>query len=500
MTKSTFLKALAAVAAGVLAFSCNKTPETELSLTELAANFEAAGTLEKTISVTSNVAWTVSCPDAWVTVSPKSGEGNGSFKISVTENTAFETRSSTVTVQAGEKSALVKVSQLSPAPSLLISEEAKDFGYDGGTLTVTVTSNAPWTVSVPAESEWVSADPVSGEGNGTVTVTVAANAARETRTAQVSFRETVGGNEKVLTINQEMGPATRQTDSLALVAIFNATNPEKWKEDRLWDLSQPIDTWYGIKLSEEGRVTTLKCLANTITEEWTLPEAIGELTELTDLRFNNCAVSGELPEALYTLTQLQYLYFSNNKLTGSLSSKLGDLTELTELYIDQNPDLTGSLPKEIGNLTKLMRINISQSGINGAVPAELGNCTSLLQFMAFKSKLEGELPDIWDLPELQTVMVHTSPGLTGNLPASLGKLKPIVKGTTVTAPSLQLYGCNFTGNIPESFAELHEKTKQVYVQENKMSGVVPAAVTQHPGFANWKLNPQQEGYGLTVEE
>jgi len=183
--------------------------------------------------------------------------------------------------------------------------------------------------------------------------------------------------------------------------------------------------------------------------------------------------------------------------TGALSSKLGQLTELEELYVDRNANMTGGIPKEIGQLKKLARINISQSGIGGAIPGELGGCDALLQFMAFKTNLSGELPDIWDMPVLQTVMLHTNPGLTGNLPSSLSKLKSLANGT---APSMQLYGCNFTGNIPESFANLPEKTKQVYVQENQMDGVIPAAVQAHANFASWKYSPQQDGHALVLSD
>ena len=68
---SNTLKSLAAFVAGLLVLACTPTVIPELSLSDLAANFEATGSLEKSISVTSNVDWTVSCPDAWVTVSPR---------------------------------------------------------------------------------------------------------------------------------------------------------------------------------------------------------------------------------------------------------------------------------------------------------------------------------------------------------------------------------------------------------------------------------------------
>ena len=493
---SNFLKTLMAFAAGLLVLSCTPTVIPELSLSDMAANFEAAGSLEKTISVTSNVDWTVSCPDTWVTVSPAAGTGNGSFKITVTANDKFETRSSTVTVKAGDKSASVKVSQLSLTPSILVNPTALEIEAVGGTANVDVTANSPWTVTVPEDCGWITAEPASGEGNGKVTLTVAASDVRVARSAVITFKETVGNSTMTVTVNQAAVELGHRADSLALVAIYNASDGANWAKNK-WELDKPIDTWSAVTVTD-GRVTALKIsTSGVITQEWTLPEEIGDLTELTDLRINSNKLTGDLPESLYGLTKLEKLYLQNDNLTGSLSSKIAQLTQLTELYVDRNANMTGSIPAEIGSLKKLARLNISQSGIGGEIPAELGQCESLLQFMAFKTNLSGNLPDIWDMPVLQTVMLHTNPGLTGPLPASLGKLKPLESGT---APSIQIYGCNLTGTIPDSFAGLPEKTKQVYVDGNKMSGVISLTVQAHPNFASWRYDPQQEGYGLTLEE
>ena len=287
----------------------------------------------------------------------------------------------------------------------------------------------------------------------------------------------------------------RQTDSLALVAIYNASDGANWTKNK-WELDKPLDTWPAVTVTD-NRVTALKLsTSGVIAKDWTLPDAVGDLTELTELRINSNKLVGDIPDAVYSLAKLEKLYFQNDNLTGSISGKIAQLTELTELYVDRNANMTGGIPKEIGNLKKLMRLNISQSGIGGEIPAELGQCESLIQFMAFKTNLSGNLPDIWDMPVLQTVMLHTNPGLTGPLPASLGKMKSLESGT---APSIQIYDCNITGTIPDSFASLPEKTKQVHVQGNKMSGVIPLTVQAHTNFANWKYNPQQEGYGLTLE-
>lgn len=486
------LTALAALAAAAFLFSCEKEKVIELSVSPVAVNFDVQGG-SQSVTVSCNDNWTASTTADWITLSPSAGEGNGSLGISVSANPLFDARESTVTVKAGTLTQTVKVGQLGLAPDMKVAPETIEASPAGESVTVSITANVDWQVSIPESITWITADVTSGSNDGTVNLTIAPNASLETRSAAVAINGAMNLS-KSITVTQGKTTDPRQTDSLALVKLFNAADGENWTKDK-WDLTASMDNWKGIKL-ENGRVIELKLtVSGVVASEWTLPEEIGHLTELKDFRINSNKVTGNIPEALYSLTKLENLYLQNNNITGSLSDKLGQLKELKQLYIDRNANMTGGIPAQIGQLTKLERINISQSGIGGSVPAEVGQCVALLQFMAFKTNLTGALPDVWDLPQLQTVMMHTNPGLTGELPASLGKLKPLASGT---APSIQLYGCNFTGNIPESFATLPDATKQVHIYENKMSGEVPATVVAHPNFESWKINPQQEGYGLTV--
>lgn len=584
MTHSSFLKTLAALTVGLWALSCTKPMETVLSLSDLAANFEATGSLEKTVSVTSNYDWTVSCPEAWVSISPASGTGNGSFKITVAENKTFEARSATVTVKANDKTATVKVSQLALTPSILVSPATLEVEAAGGTASVDITSNAPWTVSVPADGswavpdvtsgeggkkvtftvapnenfearsvdvtftaqdkkatvkisqkapdptldvtpsatsfdaeggsveiavasnapwtitvaeEWITVEPASGQGEGKVVLTAAPTEVRDVRNAVVTVKETVGNTEKAVNVSQEALPLGHRSDSLALVAVYNAGDGANWKEERRWDLTTPIGQWDGVKLTD-GRVTSLAITAQgVISKNWTLPHDIGYLTELTVLKFNQCKLTGEIPEEVFTLTKLTDLYFQSNELTGKFSDKFTQLTNLKSLYIDNNPNLQGTLPASIGNLKKLESINISRTQFSGTIPYELSQCTALKNIMAWKNNLSGEIPDFWDkLPNVGVIQFYGNPGITGPIPPTMGTLKK--------ATGIQLKECNLTGNIPASFAGL-EKCGNLQLNGNKLSGVVPAEVQAHPKFlpdTGWKylvnILPQQEGYGLTL--
>ena len=290
----------------------------------------------------------------------------------------------------------------------------------------------------------------------------------------------------------------RQSDSLALVAIYNASKGAEWAKGN-WDLEAEISTWGGVTVdAETNRVTALKLTTGgTITEEWTLPEEVGELTAVLDFRINGNKLTGSLPSTLFDLKQLQKLYLQNNNLTGELSPLMGNLVNLIELYIDRNKELGGNL-EWIGTLTKLTGINIANTSIGGSIPATLVNCQALKNFMAYSNKLSGEIPDFWDqLPNIGVLQLYGNPDITGPIPYSIGSL--------INATGIQLKECNLTGNIPASFSGL-ERCGNLQLNGNKLSGVVPEEVQAHAKWqatTGWKYEtnilPQQDGYGLYLE-
>jgi Leucine-rich repeat (LRR) protein len=294
-------------------------------------------------------------------------------------------------------------------------------------------------------------------------------------------------------------PLSRQTDSLALVAIFNAADGANWKASRKWDLEKPMPDWPGVKLNEGGRVIEMSITNGTVsTVEWEIPAELAQLTELQTLQIVGSKLKGEIPEFLYNMINLSKIRLNTNNLTGALSEKLGQLTELTELYINGNKEFGGTIPQSIGQLTKLESINIAQTAIGGEIPQSLSQCTALKNFMAYSNKLSGEIPDFWEqLPNVGVLQLYGNPDITGPIPASIGTLKK--------ATGIQLKECNLTGNIPASFGGL-EKCGNLQLNDNKLSGVVPAEVQAHPKWlvdSGWKYEinilPQQEGYGLTLE-
>jgi len=82
----------------------------------------------KEVSVTANISWTVSDDQDWITVTPESGENNGSLTINVEENTLPTSRTGTITVTDGRTSQVLNISQEGgPEGELIVSTETIDF-------------------------------------------------------------------------------------------------------------------------------------------------------------------------------------------------------------------------------------------------------------------------------------------------------------------------------------------------------------------------------------
>ena len=123
------------------------------------------------VSVSSNVSWSVNESCSWVTISPSSGSGNGSFTVNYTEN-AGSTRSCTINI-SGDCGANATHTLTQTDGSLSISPTSKTVDCTSGSYSVNVSSNVNWSVS--ESCSWVTVSPSSGSNNGFFTVNYSEN-------------------------------------------------------------------------------------------------------------------------------------------------------------------------------------------------------------------------------------------------------------------------------------------------------------------------------------
>jgi len=217
--------------------------ESTLSVSTNTLNVAAANNSAATFNVTSNISWTVSSDQSWLSVSPANGTGNETITVTAQANPTAATRTATVTVSGtGVASQTVTVTQAAGAATLTVSTNTlKVASANNSTATFNITSNISWTVS--SDQNWLSVNPASGTGNGTITVTAQANPTAATRTATVTVSGS-GVTSQTVTVTQVAGTATLtvSTNNLNVasangsIASFNVTSNINWtvSSDQSW--------------------------------------------------------------------------------------------------------------------------------------------------------------------------------------------------------------------------------------------------------------------------
>jgi len=149
---------------------------------------------------------------------------------------------------------------------------------------------------------------------------------------------------------------TVSKDSLALVALYNATKGIAWAKNNNW-LTQNIDTWYGVTV-ERGKVTKVNLNSNNL--DGTLPYEIGYLTNLNTLNLYENNLSGTLPIAIGWLQNLEILNVRNNSLSGTLPDDLYNLGKITSLNLSKN-QFEGAISSNIVLLNSAIVLDFSNN-------------------------------------------------------------------------------------------------------------------------------------------
>lgn len=191
--------------AGETYYHINLTQDGEgilFSITPESLSFTAEGGNE-TITVTSNLSWTVTSSDAWLTLSNSSGEGDATLTVVAQENTSTSSRSGILTFKGKDITFTVNVTQEGASPNFSVTPTTLSFTSSGGSQSVSIKSNQAWTASF--DVSWLSLSTASGTGDATVSITAQANTSTDNRAGTVTF--TSGGKTYTVTVIQD-GAAT----------------------------------------------------------------------------------------------------------------------------------------------------------------------------------------------------------------------------------------------------------------------------------------------------
>ena len=181
-------KILMILAVGAVFFAgCKKDEDPFLTVGPQTLSFEGEASAQTAV-LKSNVAWTATSNNDWFVISPMSGTGDATVKVTVIQNDGMD-RSGVVTFSGNGVFATLTVNQTG-YPTISASVKSLEFDAKGGEQQFSISTNKDWTVS--AQPEWAFAAPTSGNGSAyeqiiKVTVDPFHDGAERTGTLRISI-------------------------------------------------------------------------------------------------------------------------------------------------------------------------------------------------------------------------------------------------------------------------------------------------------------------------
>ncbi len=186
------IKALLFISLTVFHTGCNTDDPATLSVSEETIQVGSNAQVVP-LTITSNTSWTAESDAPWVRLSRAAGRGSIDIDLLIESCTAVNDRSATITIKAEDKSSLIYITQSATAGLLIIAPDSMTVDNTGGQVSFVIASNSPWTIA--SSDQWAVPSVTSGNGNTTVTVTVASNESHfEPRRAALAITTGQGTN------------------------------------------------------------------------------------------------------------------------------------------------------------------------------------------------------------------------------------------------------------------------------------------------------------------
>lgn len=310
----------------------------------------------------------------------------------------------------------------------------------------------------------------------------------------------------------------------ALASLFFASSG--WENDAGWLENADECTWYGITCEQQDlggeigvqnvvvrvemenngvqaitpdlallvRTAVLNFSDNPL--EGNIPSSISKLTELREMFFDDCRMSGDLSAMDWSgLTNLEVFSIPGNSFTGALNESFFSMTNLQEIFIGDGNRLSGEISSSIGNLVELRILDASGHTFTGTLPPTLGELTALeildLGSIPSVPSLSGPIPDeISGLVALRELNLEHN-RITGVINPALGDLQltslrlgnnpftqapiPSFVYDMFTLEEITMDNCRLTGAIDAQIGDL-VNLRMLVLDANFLQGPIPEEI------------------------
>ena len=314
-------------------------------------------------TLTTNDQWTTSSSNNWITLSATSGTGTKKINVTVSDNPSTNSRTGSITLKGDNSGNTTKITVTQDGRYLTVNPTSLTFNAEGGTNTVTVSTDGTFSTSTDA-ANWIT---VSTSGN-TITVKATANTSISKRTGTVTVsltHLTSGSLSRTITVTQNganvevptVSPTSISVTSAATSKSISITSNANWEalNDASW-----------ITLSESKGSSNAN-ITLSIDENKTTSSRTGTIT-----------IQNSAGLAKVTVTQAgKYLTVSPESLSFEASGGSGNVTVSTDGKFTTSIDANWITVSTSGNTITVHAIaNTSSKKREGTVTVSLTELTS----------------------------------------------------------------------------------------------------------------------------
>jgi endonuclease/exonuclease/phosphatase family metal-dependent hydrolase len=138
-----------------------------------------------TFTIRSNTSWVIGSIPNWLSINSTKGQGEKEIRLTTLPNESTEGRSCLISIEGeGVEQQYFTFVQSGAVPYLTLNSSGKiEGGVEGGSYSVEVKANVPWTVEQTAD--WCQVTPKSGANADRLTVALSRNATTDSRQADI---------------------------------------------------------------------------------------------------------------------------------------------------------------------------------------------------------------------------------------------------------------------------------------------------------------------------
>jgi len=211
-----------------------------LTVSPTTLSISAAANSKATFNITSNISWTVSSNQSWLTLSGSSGSNNGSITVTAAANASSSSRIATITISGiGVTPQTIAVTQLdmNTIPTLSVSSQTLSVNATANSnSSFSITTNVSWTAS--SSKSWLTLSSPSGSTSTAIILTAAANTVTSPRIAIVTVTGSgVTSKTIVVTQNAALPALSVSPTTLSIGAAANSKSSFSITANQGWTAS-----------------------------------------------------------------------------------------------------------------------------------------------------------------------------------------------------------------------------------------------------------------------